>query len=248
MPEVPAPVPAMAIPEITLERWSGLWEQLPAPKEVEVPAFFESNGQNQGMMVYRTKIPAGEKRKLVFANLHDYGQVFLDGSLVGALDRRRGQRAIELPACGRDAILEILVEAMGHINFTIGMESDRKGIYGEVTLGGATLKGWQMFPLPLSEDWAMKTAKTTPISGRPGGIFRGRFRLDHPADTFLDLSKWNKGVVWVNGHNLGRFWSIGPQQRLYCPAPWLKAGTNEILVLDLLLTEPQPIEGKTEQN
>jgi len=248
LPEVPAPVPAMAIPEITLERWSGLWEQLPAPKEVEVPAFFESNGQNQGMMVYRTKIHAGEKRKLVFANLHDYGQVFLNGSLVGTLDRRRGQREIELPACGREAILEILVEAMGHINFTIGMDSDRKGIYGEVTLGGATLKGWQMFPLPLSEDWAMKTPKTTPISGRPGGIFRGRFRLDHPADTFLDLSKWNKGVVWVNGHNLGRFWSIGPQQRLYCPAPWLKAGTNEILVLDQHLTEPQPIEGKTARN
>jgi beta-galactosidase len=221
---------------------------LPAPKEVEVPAFFESIGQNQGMMVYRTKIPAGQKRKLAFANLHDYGQVFVDGSLVRTLDRRLGQREIELPACGKEATLEILVEAMGHINFTIGMDSDRKGIYGEVTLGGAAVKGWQMFPLPLSEDWAMGVPKTTPAAGRPGGIFKGRFTLDRVADTFLDLSKWNKGVVWVNGHNPGRFWSVGPQQRLYCPAPWFKAGTNEILVLDLHLTEPQPIEGKTERN
>src|SRR5208283_4948830 len=75
------------------------------------------------------------------------------------------------------------------------LDSDRKGIYGEVTLGGAALKGWQMFPLPLSKDWAMKTPKTRPLSGRPGGNFRGRFRLDHPADTFLDLSKWNKVVI-----------------------------------------------------
>jgi beta-galactosidase GanA len=62
------------------------------------------------------------------------------------------------------------------------------------------------------------------------------------------MSQWKKGVVWVNGHNLGRFWSIGPQQRLYCPAPWLKAGTNEILILDLHLSEPQPLEGKIERN
>ena len=68
------------------------------------------------------------------------------------------------------------------------MDSDRKGIYGEVMLGGATLKGWQMFPLPLSEDWAMKMPKTTPISGRPEGIFRGRFRLDHPG--LLGLGFW----------------------------------------------------------
>jgi beta-galactosidase len=248
LPEVPAPIPAMAIPGIKLERWSGLWEQLPPPRSVAAPAFFESLGQNQGMMVYRTKIAPGGKRQLSFINLHDYGQVFVDGALIGALDRRLGQREIELPACDRDAVLDILVEAMGHINFTIAMDSDRKGVYGEVTLGGVALKSWQMFPLPLSENWAMMLPKTTPITGRPGGIYKGHFDLDHTADTFLDLSKWSKGVVWVNGHNLGRFWSIGPQQRLYCPASWLNAGANALVVLDLNVTGPQPLDGKTERN
>ena len=248
LPEIPAPIPAMTIPPITLERWSGLWERLPAPRPGEVPESFESLGQNQGMMVYRTRIPPGPKRKLAFTHLHDYGQVFVDGSCLGTLDRRLGQRDIELPASDRETTLEILVEAMGHINFTIGMDSDHKGIYGDVKLAGATLKGWQMFPLPLSEDWARAAPKTAPAAGRPGGIFKGRFRLEQVADTFLDMSQWKKGVVWVNGHNLGRFWSIGPQQRLYCPAPWLKAGTNDILVLDLHLSEPQPLEGKIERN
>ncbi len=248
LPAIPAPIPAMVIPKITLERWSGLWEQLPAPQAVEVPSWFEAIGQNQGMMVYRTRIPAGAQRKLAFANLHDYGQVFVDGAFIGTLDRRLGQHEIELPACGREATLELLVEAMGHINFTIGMESDRKGIYGEVTLGGAALKGWKMLPLPLTEDWAMRVPQTVRAVGRPGGIFKGHFNLHQLADTFLDLSRWGKGVVWVNGHNLGRYWSIGPQQRLYCPAPWLKEGANEVLVLDLQLTEPQPLEGKTERN
>jgi beta-galactosidase GanA len=86
------------------------------------------------------------------------------------------------------------------------------------------------------------------IENEYGGIFKGHFNLDTVADTFLDMSKWKKGVVWVNGHNLGRFWFIGPQQRLFCPAPWLEAGANDIVVLDLVMTEPQPLEGKTERN
>lgn len=242
-PEIPAPILTMNVSEIKLERWSGLWEQLPAPKSVEQPTCFESFGQNQGIMIYRANIPAGDKRKLSFENLHDYGQIFVDGAYIGTLDRRRGQREIELPACNKEATLEILVEAMGHINFKIEMDSDRKGIYGEVKLDGVSLTNWQMFPLPLADDWAMSMARTEPAVGRPGGIFKGHFTLDKVADTFLDMSKWNKGVLWVNGHNLGRFWNIGPQQRLYCPAPWLKAGTNEIVVLDLTQTEPAPITG-----
>ena len=248
LPDIPEPIPTIVIPEIRMERWSGLWEQLTAPKAVEVPACFETIGQNQGLVLYRTKIAPGEKRKLSFANLHDYGQVFLDGVLVGTLDRRLGQREIELPACARGGVLEVLVEAMGHINFTLAMDSDRKGIYGEVKLGEAALSNWEMFPLPLGDEWAMSMPKTTPVAGRPGGIFKGYFNLDHAADTFLDLSKWSKGVAWVNGHNLGRFWSIGPQQRLFCPAPWLKVGANAVVVLDLVVTEPQALDGKIERN
>jgi hypothetical protein len=84
---------------------------------------------------------------------------------------------------------------------------------------------------------------TMPLPDRPGGIFKGRFNLENTADTYFDLSAWERGVVWVNGHNLGRFWSIGPQQRLYCPAPWLKVGANDIVVLDLQRTGPGPISG-----
>ena len=248
LPPVPAPIPAMAIPAIQLERWSGVWEQLPAPKTVELPVCFESVNQNQGLMVYSTRIPAGDKRLLSFANLHDYAQIFVDGTLRGTLDRRLGQHEIELLACAKTATLEILVEGMGDINFSAAMDSDRKGIYGEVTLGGAALKNWRMSPLPLSDEWAATMPKTTPAANRPGGIFKGTFTLDSVADTFLDLSKWNKGFVWVNGHNLGRFWSVGPQQRLYCPAPWLQRGSNTVVVLDLAATSPQPLDGKTERN
>jgi hypothetical protein len=248
LPAIPAEIPAMTIPAIKVDRWTGLWEQLPPAIVADRPRAFESLGQNQGMMVYRTKIPAGARRKLAMANLHDYAQVFVDGALIGTLDRRLGQREIDLPACDKEAVLEILVEAMGHINFTIAMDSDRKGIYGEVKLGSFALTHWEMFPLPLTADWIGSLSKTIPASGRPGGIFKGRFTLDNVADTFLDMSKWKKGVVWVNGYNLGRYWSIGPQQRLYCPAPWLKKGENTVVVLDIELTNPQPLDGKLNRN
>jgi hypothetical protein len=249
LPDVPAEIPSMKVPEIPMERWTGLWEQLPPAVVVEQPVCFESLAQNQGIMIYRTKIPAGGKRRLTMAKMHDYAQVFLDGALLGTLDRRRGQREIELPESKKEALLEVLVEAMGHINFTLAMDSDRKGIYGGVKSGGVVLKNWEMLPFPLSDAWIAGLSKTT-VAGpaRPGGVFQGRFPLDEVADTFLDMSQWKKGMVWVNGHNLGRYWSIGPQQRLYCPAPWLKKGENTVIVLDLEVTEPRPMDGKPARN
>ena len=244
LPPVPSPVPATDLPAIQLERWTGLWEQLPAPVRAEQPACFESLGQNQGMMVYRTRIPAGDKRNLAMANLRDYAQVFVNGALAGTLDRRLGQRALDLPACAGPATLEILVEAMGHINFTIAMDSDRKGLFGDVKLAGVPLKDWEMLALPLADEWVSSLGRTAAAPGRPGGLFRGEFKLDETVDTFFDMSRYKKGYVWINGRNLGRYWSIGPQQRLYCPAPWLKRGVNTIMVLDLERSSPETVEGK----
>ena len=79
--------------------------------------------------------------------------------------------------------------------------------------------------------------------GRPGMFFKGNVGLDSVADTYIDMSRFKKGIVWVNGHNLGRYWYVGPQQRLYCPASWLKRGTNELLVLDLQQTEAASVRG-----
>jgi beta-galactosidase len=135
---------------------------------------------------------------------------------------------------------------MGHINFAQEM-IDRKGITDRVTLAGMTLMNWQVFLMPLADVWV---ASLKPAAGanasepsKPGQFFQGTFRLDQPADTFIDMTGYRKGVVWVNGHNLGRYWDIGPQKRLYCPASWLKAGSNEVIVFDFLKTDAAPLRG-----
>jgi beta-galactosidase len=243
LPPVPDPLPATGIPEFAMRVHASLWNHLPAPVMSVQPKPFEMYGQNQGLVLYRTTLVGRKSGKLAITDLHDYALVFVDGHLIGSLDRRLGERTIDLPAsAGSAPVLEILVEGMGHINFGQDL-IDRKGITDRVALGGMTLMNWQVFLLPLEDRWVTSLPADTAVPTRPGTFFRGSFTLATPADTFIDMTGYRKGVVWVNGHNLGRYWDIGPQTRLYCPAPWLKAGENVVVVLDLHQEQARPLRG-----
>ena len=249
LPPVPDPIPAVAVPEFQMSPFTSVWDHLGAPQVSLHPRPFEMYGQNQGLVLYRTTLVGRKSGKLTITDLHDYAIVFMDGKEIGRLDRRLGQRTLDIPATTNPMpVLDILVEGMGHINFAQEI-IDRKGITDRVTLSGMTLMNWQAFLLPLSDAW-MAGLKAAPPSApakadaaRPGRFFRGTFSLARPADTFLDLGNYRKGVVWVNGHNLGRYWDIGPQTRLYCPAPFLKSGENEVVVFDLFKAEASPLRG-----
>ena len=258
LPPVEADIPAMEIPAFTPDRIAGLWDRVPAKPFTtrEQPAYFEAFDQNQGMAVYTTTVPAGPVAKLEWTHLHDYAHFYLDGNYIGPLDRRVGpDNHLTLPARTTPAKLEILVESMGHINYTthknsdIGMEIDRKGLFGPVKLADQLLTGWSIRALPLKPADIVGTAPVADPSARCGSHFRASFTLmNAPKDTFFDMAKYTKGIVWVNGHNLGRYWQVGPQFRLYCPASWLKQGENTIDILDLEMTEARPIRGCVERN
>jgi len=106
-----------------------------------------------------------------------------------------------------------------------------------------TLMNWEVFPLPLDDEALAGLKFMAGMPDRPGAFFRGSFDLRDLGDSYLDMSEWKKGIVWVNGHNLGRYWEIGPQKRLYCPAPFLRSGTNEIIVFDLHRLQPATVRG-----
>lgn len=232
----------MAIAPIAMEPWASLWENLPAPVESVQPRPMEAYGEDFGMIAYETVLIGHKSGTLTVTDVHDYATVFVDGRYVGKMDRREGVNSVKLPVTENPRpVLTILVEAMGRINFGANL-IDRKGITDRVTLNGMTLMNWRVYRLPLGEDYV---ARLKPGKGgeRPGIFFRGTFRLEKTADTFFDLSGYQKGLVWVNGHNLGRYWNIGPQKRLYCPAGWLRSGGNEILVLDLHQVEGAAVAG-----
>jgi beta-galactosidase GanA len=133
---------------------------------------------------------------------------------------------------------------MGRINFAQYM-IDRKGITDRVTLNGMTLMNWEVYRLPLDSKYVQDLKQAPVDAARRGVFFRGAFDLGTAADTYIDVTNYQKGIVWINGHNLGRYWEIGPQRRLYCPAPWLRRGKNEIIIFDLLQSEVKPVCGKT---
>ena len=258
LPEPPPPIPVMEIPAFTLQPFTSLWDHLPPAKLTPQPLPMEHFGQNSGMILYRTRLIGHKSGNLSITEPHDYALVFLDGQFIDTVYRDGGQWTVKLPATTtKEPVLEILVEGMGHINFAQYM-IDRKGITDRVTLNGMTLMNWETFNLPLDDGdiraWsAGQGARSGEQESGSGGrvptrgiLFRGSFELDNTADTYLDMSAFKKGYVWVNGHNLGRYWYVGPQRRLYCPAPWLRKGKNEVVVLDLLQTKVASIRGVTE--
>lgn len=261
LPPIPKPIPSIEIKDFTPRFFANLrdnTETFPfrnGGKFKDAP-YFEAFGQNQGLAFYRTRVPAGAAGTLDFDGIHDYAHIYLDGKLIATVDRRMKKQPVAVPAREKAAELEIMVEGMGHINYGGKMESDRKGIVGEVRLDGKALKNWTVVPKTLSAD-SVADAKKAESQDKsvPGGHFRGTFNLSKVGDTFLDMSKWGKGVLYVNGHNLGRYWSqtmdgkpVGPQLRLYCPAPFLKRGKNVVDVVEFELSEPRPIRGCKERN
>jgi beta-galactosidase len=240
IPQPPPPIPVIEIPPFLLTEAAPVLTNLGKPRASKDIHPFEFYDQGYGCAVYSIIVPAGRRESLRVTELHDWAVVFLDGQRVGTLDRRHHGRPLRLPDRQKPATLDILVEAMGRVNYGPFMH-DRKGITEKVELidaGQATrLDHWKVFSLPL--DAAMLARlKFSPTTDAPGPAFwRGTFVVERPGDTFLDMRAWGKGVAWINGHCLGRYWRIGPTQTMYLPGCWLKPGTNEIVVLNLESTE-----------
>ena len=242
IPDVPKEIAAIEIPAIDMKCMTTIWNRLPAPILSVQPKPMEDYGQNQGLILYRTKLIGHKSGKLKLWEPHDYALVFLNGKFIDTVYRDGGNWTVDLPKTGMEnPTLDILVEGMGHINFAQFM-NDRKGITDRVTLNGMTLMNWEIFSLPMDAAFVTKAAQADRgMDDRKGMFFKGNFSLPGTGDTYFDMSNYSKGMVYVNGHNLGRHWNIGPQQRLYCPAGWLKKANNEIIVFDLLQTDAKPI-------
>jgi len=243
LPEAPATTPVIAIPKVELTESARLLDNLGTPVKSERPLSFEDLDQGYGYVLYRTKISGPVDASLRIKELRDYATVYVDGKRVGVLDRRHKQDAMELKFAGPSATLDLLVENGGRINYGGEIMDNRKGITESVVLGDHELTGWEIYQFPFA-NIASLNFKSAPMVAAPA-VHRGTFELTAVGDTFLDLRGWGKGIMLVNGHNLGRYWYIGPQQTLYCPGVWLKPGRNEIAVLEQLKDEVHSVAGLT---
>lgn len=300
LPNPPAAMPIIAIPEFEVKEFAPIYNGFGYDfladangnivkednKMYGTVKTFEEMGFGWGSMLYETRLPAIPSQSTLKLDAHDYAQVFIDGAYIGTLDRRMGDKELLLPPIQKGQELEILVEAMGRINFGRAIK-DYKGIISEPKIVASSSEGinahlegideteitwtpkmWRNTPIIESYEEAVKAfgreldkekilsninavrlgrsmrycrASEDLIFGR--GYYRATFNLKKTGDTFFDLSTWGKGMVYVNGHALGRFWNIGPQQTLYCPGCWLKKGENEIIILDIVGPKEQKTAG-----
>ncbi|ALW85304.1 beta-galactosidase [Hymenobacter sedentarius] len=235
LPPVPAARPSAALPVLQLTRATSLVDQLPKPVANATPLTFEALKQAYGFVLYRSTVTGGSTQTLKVADLRDYAIVLVNGQRVGTLDRRLKQDSLRVALPAGKVQLDILVENLGRVNFGVYLLQNTKGITKSVHLGGREVKEWRMYGLPFDLAPAVAKAAAQARAATSGPVLRSNtFTVAQPVDTYLDLRQWGKGCVWLNGHNLGRYWAIGPQQTIYVPAEWLKKGANTITVLELL--------------
>lgn len=242
LPDVPAAKPSMAIPEIQLTSAIKIEDLLKTPVRNLKPMTFEDLNQAYGFVWYRSTLDGGKTGTLKIKDLRDYAVVMINGKRVGTVDRRKAQDSLSITLPKGKVTLDILVENLGRINFGPNLLKNKKGITESVSFAGTEVQNWLMYKLPFNEVTPLKfkpayQADNTPV------LRKGTFTLKETADTYLDMQKWGKGMVWVNGKNLGKYWEVGPQQTLYLPAEWLKKGKNEIVVLELLKPEQHALSG-----
>ena len=245
-PALPQPIPAQTYPIAARTESASLWKNLPAPIESDKLLTMEDLDQAYGYILYRTEIANGASGELTIDGLHDYAQIYIDRKLIGTLDRRLGQSSLALPPILSKATLEILVENSGRVNFTKVLRTERKGITGSVSIGGKQPAHWQIYSLPLADLTKLHFKKSTcegPCFFRYSMTAQASSAGDRSLpDTFLDTHGLAKGVAFLNGRPLGRFWSVGPEFTLYTPGPWLHVGGNEILIFDLQGTAKESLK------
>ena len=263
LPAVPkSPMPIVSVPQFRLEKVMDLCGLVTKRVENRDVLTMEDMDCGWGMIQYTTTLPDIPRKSVLTLNdCHDYAQIWVNHQFVGSIDRVKNEKSLMLPPVKKGDVLNILVEAMGRINFGRAIK-DFKGITSDVQLQTEqdghemtyTLKHWVI--RTMADDYeAIKTAmasnrvevKDNEAIVSDGGYFKGEFTLKKVGDTFLNFEAFGKGQVWVNGHAMGRIWHIGPQQTLYVPGCWLKKGKNEVIVLDIVGPKAEPIVfGQTE--
>ena len=245
LPEIPLAKPIIKLNDIDFSGYAPLESNVSKVITSEQVLAFEEMDFGYGSALYACALPAcPEGGYLRITEPHDFARIFVNDKLIGELYRGlKEQHTLKMPVVNQGDTLRILVEAMGRINYSRQIH-DHKGITEKVELIKSAeevilLKNWEI---------SLIDARTYPvewnkIEGKKPGYYKAEFKLKKKGDSFLDVSTWGKGFVWVNGHCLGRFWKVGPQQTLYCPAVWMKKGKNEIVVMDIIGPEEIKMQG-----
>ncbi len=250
VPNPPARIPVIEIPSIKLDKVADLlaYAERMSPVTDVRPLSFEQLNQGYGYVLYTRRFNQPISGTLEIPGLRDYAVVYVDGEKAGVLNRNTQTYSMEIDV-PFNATLQILVENMGRINYGSLITENNKGIISPVTIAGKNITGgWHMYKLPMDQmpdctkmgscAYTNDTAHGARLKDCPV-VYEGTFTLNETGDTFIDMEEWGKGIIFINGRNIGRYWQVGPQQTLYIPGVWLKKGENKIVIFEQLNEIPK---------
>lgn len=230
LPPIPAAPRRQAAATAPLDRRASLLdliESVPAKGDVTPrPQTFEELGAEDGLVAYQAEVSFPADAVLTIDGLHDRAVVFLDRQPLGILERD-GEASLVLPGGGGAGGLTIVVESLGRINYG-PYTGEGKGIMRGVMIGRRLVNGWTHRLIPQDAPGSIAGAD----SASSDGVAIASFDIVEPLDAWLAFPGGEKGMVWLNGFLLGRYWKVGPQETLYAPAPLWRVGRNDIVVLD----------------
>ncbi len=257
MKELPPSPELQTIGTVELTESAGLFENLENIGEkhrVPVPESMEYFGQNFGMIYYETVIRGHyDPIPLMIRNVHDFGFVYVDDKYKKFIDRTvytqtgkfslgslfkkftkddQDTTTVFIGSVDGEKKIGLLVDTMGRVNYGEKM-NDRKG-FSDIYIANQRQMGYDVWTLPLDNLDKLQYKKAEKFNKDKGAMFyKGTFKASSKADCFVHLDGFEKGYVWINGFNLGRYWSVGPQKSLYLPGSLLKE-ENEIVVCETL--------------
>ncbi len=235
LPPIPEPIKVLSPMVIKADKSLSIFKTLSKPSFTNDQVLsYEAMNHDKPFAWYQRQFDNATTGILKVEGLRDYALVYVNGKFIGELNRmnKKFELPVNIPVNGK---LELLVENLGRINYGADIVNNQKGIISPIYIDDKALVGnWKMFPLREFAEAGRIPLNKTAIS-QPT-MYTFKFNLKETGDLFLDMSDWGKGFVLVNGHNIGKYWNIGPQQTLYVPGCWLSKGNNEIIVLDLLNT------------
>lgn len=233
--DVSEPV-TVAYPAVELKEAASLFNNLEAlsePVETTLPVTMEKLDQGYGYILYETFIRGPVDENELYIKANDRAYVYIDGKFRGIQYRNDKKQRIKLSVPEKGVKLSILVENMGRINYGPFMR-DCKGIVEPVRLGNQILYHWTTYTLPFSDLNQLEFVRSKALRFDEQPVFlKGNLMLENePSDTFVKMEGFRKGLIWVNGFLLSRYWRTGPQKTAYLPGCYLKKGVNEIIVFE----------------
>lgn len=208
-------------------------DKLSAPVETVCPLPMEKLGQGYGFILYRAEVRGPRETQVVrIQEPRDRAYIYKNDELLGVQYRNDREPAVSTDIPAEGATLSVLVENMGRVNYGAYLR-DPKGVTEGIGFGWNFIYHWQTYPLPLDDLSAVDFIEQKPVFDSTPLLLKAEIDIDECCDTFVKLPGFKKGLIFINGRALSRYWEVGPQRSAYLPAPFLKKGKNELIVLEL---------------